>query len=83
MDLSTGHSLLSFNRNINKSVMRNFICIQHIVHGPEGEIVPPGGIFEEPHICVVWTLAFKNLVVGWKIEAVCGHNKLVSLAKNW
>jgi len=31
MDLSTGRSLLSFNRNINKKVMRNFICIQHKV----------------------------------------------------
>jgi len=30
LDLSTRHSLLSFNRNINKNVMRNFICIQHI-----------------------------------------------------
>jgi len=41
---------------------------------------PPGGIFVDPHIFVVWTLAFKNLVVGWKIDAGCGHNKLVSLA---
>ena len=31
LDLTTRHSLLSFNRNINKKVMRNFICIQHIV----------------------------------------------------
>jgi len=52
-----------------------------IVHGPESEIIhPPGGIFVDPHIFVVWTLAFKYLVVGWKIDAVCGHNKLVSLA---
>ena len=31
LDLSTGHSLLSFNRDNNKKVMRNFIYLQHIV----------------------------------------------------
>jgi len=41
----------------------------NLVHGPEGEIIPPGGIFVEPHIVVVWTLVFKNLVVGCKIDA--------------
>ena len=40
-----------------------------IVHGPESEIIPPGGIFVDPHIFVVWTLVFKNLVVGCKIDA--------------
>jgi len=40
-----------------------------IVHGPESEIIPPGGIFVDPHIFVVWTLVFKNLVVGYKIDA--------------
>jgi len=54
--------------------------MKYIVHGPESEIIPPGGILVDPHIFVVWTLAFKNLVVGWKIDAGCGHNKLVSLA---
>jgi len=34
-----------------------------LVHGPESEIIPPGGIFVDPHIFVVWTLVFKNLVV--------------------
>jgi len=46
----------------------------YTVNGPEGEIItpplPPGGIFVDPHIFVVWTLVFKNLVVGWKIDAV-------------
>jgi len=58
----------------------DFKCINLIVRGPESEIIPPGGIFVDPHIFVVSTLAFKNLVVGWKIDAGCGHNKLVSLA---
>ena len=31
-------------------------------------------------LVIVWTLAFKNLVVGWKIDAGCEHNNLVSLA---
>jgi len=39
-----------------------------LVHGPESEIIPPGGIFVDPHIFVVWTLVFKNLVVGCKID---------------
>jgi len=30
-DVSTRHSLLFFNRYVNKKVMRNFIYIQHIV----------------------------------------------------
>jgi len=37
-------------------------------------------IFVDPHIFVVWTLVFKNLVVGWKIDAVWRHNKLISWA---
>ena len=40
-----------------------------IVHGPESEIIPPVGIFVDPYIFVVWTLVFKNLVVGCKIDA--------------
>ena len=55
-------------------------CLAHIVHGPESEIIPPGGIFVDPYIFVVWTLVFKNLVVGCKINARWRHNKLVSLA---
>jgi len=31
LDVSTRHSLLFFNRDVNKKVMRNFIYIQHIV----------------------------------------------------
>ena len=45
------------------------VNLNNVVHGPEKEIIPPGGIFVDPHIFVVWTLAFKNLVVGWKIDA--------------
>jgi len=50
------------------------------MHRPDGEIIPPREIFVDPHIFVEWTLAFKNLVVGWKIDAGCCHNKLLSLA---
>jgi len=48
--------------------------------GQKVKYLPPSGIFVDSHIFVVWTLAFKNLVDGWKIDAGCGHNKLVSLA---
>ena len=53
------------------STQNQFInYIFHIVNGPEGEIMPPPlWDFVDPHIFVVWTLVFKNLVVVRKIDA--------------
>jgi len=52
-----------------RSFGRQFERCVDIVHGPESEIIPPGWIFVDPYIFVVWTLVFKNLVVGCLIDA--------------
>ena len=50
-------SLGNFEKKVSSS-------LNLLVHGPESEIIPPGGIFVDPYIFVVWALVFKNLVVG-------------------
>jgi len=54
----------------------DFILSDNIVHGPESEIIPTGEIFVDPHIFVVWTLVFKNLVVERKSTLDVGTKNL-------
>jgi len=65
---------------IAKHTVRWILSVLYLVHGPIDEIIPPVGIFVDPHIFVVWTLVLNNLVDGCKIDAGWRHNKLVSLA---
>jgi len=67
--LSTEDDLLIVAKTFYLQKIQNNLKGKIPVHGPKSEIIPPGGIFVDPHIFVVWTLVFKNLVVGCKIDA--------------